>query len=175
MRRRWGADGDAAVGADFGLGALAPDVVGPPGAVWSGAQGGALFLQSQIPCGLRGGAQFAVAFFLVGVNAKFFEQRVGLGQGGDVLGGEERREALLPKIMRALDLALGLGGGRVTQRDFVEAQGGAELGESLRLAGEIEGVIVHVGARGGGRGRGRRRAGSRDAREGFRARKAARR
>lgn len=32
-----GADGDALIGADFGLGALAPDV-GPPGAVWGGAQ-----------------------------------------------------------------------------------------------------------------------------------------
>lgn len=109
-----GADGDAAVGADFGTGALAPDA-GPPGAFWSGAQGGALFLQRQVPCGLRGGAQFAVTFFLVVVIAKFFEQRVGLGQGGDVLGGEERREALLPKIMSAFDLAFGLRGGRVTQ------------------------------------------------------------
>ena len=92
-----GADGDAPIGADFGLRALAPDV-GPPRAVWGGAQDGAFLVQSQLPCGLRGGAQFAVAFLLVVVKAAFFEQDIGFGQRGDVLGGEEWREALLPEM-----------------------------------------------------------------------------
>ena len=38
-----GADGDAAIGADFGAGALAPDIE-PPRAFGSGAEGGAVFL-----------------------------------------------------------------------------------------------------------------------------------
>lgn len=50
----------------------------------------------------------------------------------------------MPEVVGALDLAFGLRGGRVTQRDFVEAQGRTELGQSVRLAGEIEGVIVDV-------------------------------
>lgn len=93
---------------------------------------------------MRGGWQFAMALPLIVMNAKFFEQYVGLWQGGDVLGGEERREAFLPEVVGALDLAFGLGCGRVTQGDFVKAQGGTELGEGLGHAGEIEGVIVDV-------------------------------
>ena len=125
-----GADGDAPVGADFGLGAEAPDV-GPPGAVRGGAKDGALFLEGQVPGGLRGGAQFAVAFAGVVVEAEFFEQRVGLGQRGDVLGGEEWREAFLPEVMGALDLAFGLGSGGVAQGHAVEMEGFAELGEGV--------------------------------------------
>ena len=151
-----GADGDALIGTDFGWRTLAPDI-GPPRALWSGPQDGALFLESKVPSGLRGGAQFAVDFLLVVVEAEFFEQGIGLRQGGDVLGGEERRQALLPKVVGALDLAFGLWGGCVTQGDFVEAQGPAELGERLRRAGKEEGVVVDVegqreavGAEGGG-------------------------
>ena len=137
------ADGDALVGADLGLGAQAPHV-GPPRAVGRGPQDGALFLQSQIPGGLWSGTQFAMEFFAVVMMAEFFEQRIGFGQGRDLLGREEWWEAFLPKIMGALDLAFGLRGGRIAQGDFVEAQGGAELGEGLGLAGEKEGVIVNV-------------------------------
>ena len=138
-----GADGDAPIGADFGLGALAPDG-GPPGAVWGGAQDGALSLESQIPGGLRGGAQLAVAFLSVVVPAEFFEQDIGLGQGGDVLCGEEWREAFLPEVVGTLDLAFGLRCGRVAQGDFVEAQGLAELGEGVGGAGQEKGVVVDV-------------------------------
>ena len=125
------------------MGALAPDI-GPPGAFWSGAQGGALILESEVPCGLRGGTQFAMALFLIVVEAEIFEQGVGFREGGDVLGSEERREAFLPEVVGALDLAFGLRCGRVTQGDVVEAQGGADLGESLWLAGKEEGVVVDV-------------------------------
>ena len=138
-----GADGDPLIGADFGLGTLAPDV-GPPRAVWSGAEDGALLRESKVPGGLRGGAQFAVEFFLVVVKAEFFEQKIGLGQRGDVLCGEEWREAFLPEVVGAFDLAFGLRSGRVAQGDFVEAQGGAELSESVGRAGKEEGMIVDV-------------------------------
>ena len=50
-----GADRDALVGTDFGLGALAPDV-GPPGALRGGAQDGTFFFESEVPSGLRSGA-----------------------------------------------------------------------------------------------------------------------
>ena len=138
-----GADGDAAVGADFGLGAEAPDG-GPPGAVRGGAQDGTLFPERQIPGGLRGGAQCAVAFAGVVVEGEFFEQRVGRGERGDGLGGEAWREAFLPEVVGALDFAFGLGSGGLAQGDFVKAQGGAELGASVRGAGEEEGVVVDV-------------------------------
>ena len=91
------------------------------------------------------------------MEAEFFEEGVGLGQRGDVLGGEEGREAFLPEVVGALDLAFGLRSGGVAQRDFVEAQGGAELGQSVWGAGKEEGMVVDVesqreavGAEGGG-------------------------
>jgi hypothetical protein len=61
-------------------------------------------------------------FFCVVMMAKFFEQRVGLREGGDLLGGEDWRKAFLPEVVRALDLAFGLRGGSVAQRDLVKAQ-----------------------------------------------------
>ena len=128
---------------DFGLGAQAPDV-GPPGAVWSCPQGGAVFFESKVPSGLRGGTQFAMDFFCVVMVAKFFEQSVGLREGGDLLGGEDRREAFLPEVVRALDLAFGLRGGSVAQRNLVKAQSAAELRESVWLTGEEEGMVVDV-------------------------------
>ena len=59
-----------------------------------------------------------MAFFGVVMEAQFFEQRIGFWQRGNVLCGEEWREAFLPEVMGALDLALGLRCGGVTQRDF---------------------------------------------------------
>ena len=60
-----------------------------------------------------------------------------------MLGGAQRRAALLPVIVQAFDFALGLRGGRVAQGDFVKAQRPAELGEDGWLAGEKEGMIIH--------------------------------
>ena len=83
-------------------------------------------------------------FLGVVVLAELFEQRVGLREGGDLLGGEDRREAFLPEVVRALDLAFGLRSRSVAQGDFVEAQRAAELGEGLRLTGEEVGMVVDV-------------------------------
>ena len=74
-----GADGDASIGSDFDLGAEAPDV-GPPGAVWGGAEDGAFFLEREVPGGLRGGAQFAVAFGGVVVDAEFSRRALASGR-----------------------------------------------------------------------------------------------
>ena len=121
-----GAAGDAAIGADLGLGMHAPDA-GPPRAARSGAKRAAVFAAGEVPGGLRSGADLAVLFLGVVMAAELIEQSVGLGQRGDVLCGEEGREALLPEVMGAFDFALGLRSGRVAQGDCVEAQGGAEL------------------------------------------------
>ena len=72
-------------------------------------------------------------FFLgVAVDA----QGVGRGEGGDASGGEDRGQTLLPEVVEAFDFAFGLGRGGVAQRDFVEAQDRAELGEGGGLMGE---------------------------------------
>ena len=136
-------DGDAAVGTDARLRACAPDV-GPPRAARGGAQHGALFLAGEIPCGLRGGADLAVLFLGVVVVAQLVDPEVGLGQRGDVFGGEEGGEPLLPEVVGAFDFTLGLRGGCVAQGDFVEAQRGTELGEGIGRVGEEEGMVVHV-------------------------------
>src|ERR1700678_903407 len=83
-------------------------------------------------------------FLGIVVMAKLFEQSVGLREGGDLLGGEDRREAFLPEVVRALDLAFGLRSGSVAQRNLVKAQGAAELGQGLWLTGEEEGMVVDV-------------------------------
>ena len=105
-----GGEGDAAVGADAGLGAGAPDV-GPPGAARGGTEDGALFLAGAVPGGLRGGGDFAMLFVGVVVGAQLFDPAVGFGEGGDVFCGEEGGEALLPEgVGRSiLPLACGVG------------------------------------------------------------------
>ncbi len=87
-------------------------------------------------------------FLGVVVMAELFEQSVGLREGGDLLGGEERREALLPEVVQALDLAFGLWSRSVAQRDLVKAQRAAELREGLWLTGEEEGMVVDVEGQG---------------------------
>ena len=63
----------------------------------------------------------------------------------------------MPVVVKAFDLALGLRGGRVAQGDFVETERPAELGESVGLAGEKEGMVIDIegereaaGEKGGG-------------------------
>jgi hypothetical protein len=52
-------------------------------------------------------------FVFVGVGDQGLEKAVGGFDGGDGVRGEEGREALLPVVVTALDLALGLRGGSV--------------------------------------------------------------
>lgn len=141
------ADGDFAVVADAHAGLLAPDV-GPPRTGRRRTQDGAFFGQSLRACGVRGGAQFAVDFMLVGVGQKLVEQVVGSGQFEDAVGGQQGREAFLPVVVAAFDFALGLGRGRVAQGHAVEVERGAQLGEGVRGVGEEEGVVVHVEGQG---------------------------
>ena len=138
-----GACGDASVGMDFESGAQAEDV-GPPRAFGGGAEDGAVFFLRALPGGEWSHGQFAVTLVGVAVEAEIGEQGVGAAEVGDGFRGEERREAVLPVLVAALDFAFGLRGGGVAEADVVEAQGGAELGEGVRDAGEKEAVAVHV-------------------------------
>ena len=83
---------------------------------------------------------------LVGVVmvAEVFDEEIGGSEIVDALGGEERRETVLPKEMDAPDLALGLGSGSAVQRDAVELERPAELGERILGVGEEEAVVIHV-------------------------------
>ena len=121
------AECDAAVWVDACAGALAPDVR-PPRAAWSGAENRALLAQGKPPCGLRGGADLAMVLMFVAVDAQCVDQGVGRAEGGDRLGGEDRRQALLPEIVEAFDFALGLWRGGVAQGDFVKSAGRRRAG-----------------------------------------------
>lgn len=140
-------EGDAAVGADAGWGAHAPDV-GPPRTTGRGPQDGAILFPGQVPSGLRGGADLAVFFLSVVVEAELLDEAVGFRESGDVLGGEEGGKTSLPEVVCALDFSFGLGSGGEAQRDFVKAQGSAKLGKSLGLVGEEKGVVIDVESEG---------------------------
>ena len=136
-----GACGDATVWLDQDAGALAEDV-GPPRTFGRRTQGAAAFLFGEQPGGERSHGQFAVALVGVAMGAEFVEEGVGGCDGGDVLGGAEGGQAVLPVLMAALDFALGLRGGGVSEGDAVEVQGGAELGEGVWHRGEEEAVAT---------------------------------
>ena len=136
-----GTCGDAAIGGDGDRGAEAPDI-GPPGAFGRHAQRAAAFVARGLPGAQRSHGQFAVAFVGVAVAAEICEQEVGCGQIGDGVCGEEGGQAVLPVLVAALDLALGLRGGRVAEGDIVEVESGTELGEGVGNAGEKEAVAM---------------------------------
>ncbi len=129
------ADGDAAVAASFQNCAHAPDVR-PPRRLSRRTQHKTPFFFGEVPSGLRGHFYFAMDFPGVVMAAQFFEQRIGLRKGGDFFGGKKSGQPVLPEMMGAFDFAFGLRRGRVTQRDFVELQGAAQLGERVGGVGE---------------------------------------
>ena len=138
-----GADRHFAVVADPDAGLLAPDK-GPPGTRRDGTQNGAFIGEGLDPGGVRGGAQFTMAFVLVGVGQELVEQTVGPDEFADLIGRQDRREAFLPVIMAALDFAFGLGRGRIEEFDAVEVEGLAQLREGVGVVGVEEGVKVHI-------------------------------
>jgi len=81
------------------------------------------------------------------MKAEFFEEGVGVWEGGEVLCGEERREAILPEVMGALDLAFGLWSGGVARGDFVEererqAVGAEGRGQEVEMSVKIFAFVV---------------------------------
>jgi hypothetical protein len=137
------ANGDAAVVADFEGGALAPDI-GPPRAGGSWAEDRAVLLGGELPSRERGHAEFAMAFAGVAMEEEVLEQSIGGGEVANLLGGEERRQAILPILMAAFDLALGLRSGGVAERDAVEMERGAELSEGVWDNGKEERMVVDI-------------------------------
>jgi len=151
-----GADGDTSVGADLEEGAQAPDIV-PPGAVRCGTQCGAFFLLGLIPGPLGCLAQFSMDFPCIVVLAQVIDVLVGGFDFGDLFAGEVGRQASLPELVFAFDLAFGLGRGRVAQADVIELERPAQLGKRVRVLGEENAVVIDielqgaaVGQKGGG-------------------------
>ena len=136
-------DRDLAIVAGPHAGLLAPDV-GPPRTHGGHAQNGAFFGAGLGARGMRGEAQFAVDFMLVGVGQELVEQAVGSFQFQDAVGGQERGQAFLPVVVPAFDFAFGLGCRGGAQGDAVEVERGAELREGVGGVGVEEGVVVHV-------------------------------
>ena len=97
---------------------------------------------------MRGGANLAVFFVGVVVEAELLDEVVGLRESGDVFCGEKGGETFLPEVVCALDFSFGLGSGGEAQGDFVKTQGGAELGKGLGLVGEEKGVVIDVESEG---------------------------
>jgi hypothetical protein len=137
------ADGHAAVVTDFDFGALTPHV-GPPRTTRHGPQHGTFFLFGGVPGGLGFDPQLTVGFVLVAVVAQVGDVRVGLVEVGDLLAGEVGGQPVLPELMFAFDLALGLGRGRVTEAHAVAVERRAQLREGVGNVREEEGMEVHV-------------------------------
>jgi hypothetical protein len=138
-----GADGYAAIGADFDVRADAPNK-GPPGAAWGRPEDGAFLLAGKFP-GLEGShAQFPMDLVGVAMEPQSVDVRVGEFDLGDCFAGEIRWQPALPELVLALDFALGLGCRGIKQANVVEFEGPAQLGERLRCFVEEEGVIIDI-------------------------------
>ena len=69
---------------------------------------------------MGGGANLAVFFLGVVVEAELLDEVVGFRESGDVFCGEKGGETFLPEVVRALDFSFGLGSGGEAQGDFVK-------------------------------------------------------
>ena len=138
-----GTDRDATIVADFDAGAFAPDE-GPPRAAWDGPQDGTFFFFGGVPGLLRFHMEFAMEFVLVAMVAQGGDVGIGVREIGDIFAGEKGGQSALPELVFAFDFAFGLRRGGVAERDAVEVEGLAELGEGVGGVGEEEGMKVHV-------------------------------
>ena len=141
------AGGDFAVVADTNAGLLAPDKR-PPRTKRNRTQDGAFFCEGLCSGSVRGGAEFAVDFMLVGVEQELVEQVIGTFEFADVIGSQQRWQTFLPAVVAAFDFTFGLGRGCVAEGDAVEVEGSAQLGEGVGVVGVEEGVEVHIEGQG---------------------------
>jgi hypothetical protein len=142
-----GADGHAAIGADFDGGANAPNIR-PPRTSGDGAQDRTFFFLGAVPSLLRSHAQFAVGFASVAMKPQRLDVGVGVFDLGDVFAGEIGREPALPELVFTLDFALGLGRWSIKETNVIELEGRAELGQRVGILGEKHGVIIDVDLQG---------------------------
>jgi hypothetical protein len=110
---------DFAVVADADAGLQAPNIR-PPRAGWRGTQDGTVLSQGLSACAVRRGAQFAVDFVFIGMRQELVQQVVGANQLDNRVGGQQRRQALLPVVVAALDFAFGLRGWGVASGVWVK-------------------------------------------------------
>ena len=138
---------DFAIVTDADVVLLAPDKA-PPRTRRDRSQDGVLIGEGLLPGGVWGGAQFAVDFVLIDMRQELIQELVGPVEFHDAVGGEQGWKTFLPIIMTAFDFAFGLWGWGITERDAIEVQGGAELGEGFGRVGEEKGVIIHIEGQG---------------------------
>lgn len=134
---------DFAVVTDANSSLETPDV-GPLGAGGDGAQDGAFFSQGLGSGRMRSGAQLAVDLVKIYMGQKLVQQSISRFEVANVLGGEQSWETLLPEVMAAFDLALGLGSGSVEEGNSVEVEGCAQLSENFRGVSEEKGMVINV-------------------------------
>jgi len=138
-----GTDGNPAVSADLEGGAEAPNIR-PPRAARGWAQHGAFFFFGQFPGTLRGHAQFAVDFMGVAMEPQSVDVRVGRFEFGNLFAGETGWQPALPKLVLPLDFSFGLGRGRIQKANVVKFKRRAQLGQSLGILREKDGVVIDV-------------------------------
>src|SRR2546425_6809419 len=97
---------------------------------------------------MRSGAQLAVNLVKIYMGQELVQQSIGRFEIANVVSGQESRKALLPEVVAAFDLALGLRGGSVKECNPVEVEGGAQLSESFRGMGEEKGMVINVECQG---------------------------
>ena len=138
-----GADGNAAIGADFESRAQAPNI-GPPGARRGWTQDGPFFFEGQFPSSLWDHAQLAVGFMGVAVESQGVNVRVGDFDVGDAFAGKIGGQSALPELVLPLDFSFGLRSWRIKEANVVVFECRAQLGEGLGIFGEKDGVVVDV-------------------------------
>src|SRR3954471_7225059 len=99
--------------------------VGPPRTGRRRTQSGALVGFGLVPGRLWGGADLAMFFHPVVMFAQRVHQRIGQSEFTDVFGNKKRGQALLPKLVSALDFSFGLRGGGIAKRNSIKTQGRA--------------------------------------------------
>ena len=127
-----GADGDAAIGADFEGSSEAPNIM-PPRAAWGWAQDGPAFFGGTFPGLLWGHAQFSMSFVDVAVESQGIDVSVGGFDLSDLFAGEIGWESPLPELVFALDFPLGLGCWCIKEANIVKLEGPAELGQCVGI------------------------------------------
>ena len=80
----------------------------------------------------------------IAMEAQGVDVRVGFLDFSDLLAGEIRGKAPLPKLVFTFDFTLCLRCWSVKETNLIEAKGRAELGQSVRGLGEENGVIIDV-------------------------------
>ena len=136
-------DRNTTVGSDFKGGAKAPNIR-PPRAARDWTQDGAFFFQGEIPGVLWGQFQLAVDFVCVAMESQRIDVWVGRFHIADEFAGKIGRKPDLPELVSSLHFSFGLRRWSIKETNVVELECPAELGQSLGIPVEKNGVIIDV-------------------------------